>query len=268
MNETMALGPVFPHVHTLRTKFDPAILSRNRLAWDKFPGVHSLSLWCWESDTLPLDQAAHRVVPPDVMSLLEEYTGCPQALPLFAARATLRRVDIPQSCLRTLMPSLNWGQSPQITSFSAGLDIMDVTNLSLIFDTFPMLQVISIVVINNDDDDDGGEGGCPDSTGARFFSTVAEAPTLPSTLQYLTLIWESEYRYVNPPESIDGLADIPAMRKKLRERCPALRKVWLEGIHFVSTWRRSDSEEEGEEKTTVGTIGSKGDGHEDFWEGN
>ncbi|KAJ7644744.1 hypothetical protein FB45DRAFT_1116462 [Roridomyces roridus] len=165
MNETMVSSPVFPHVHTLRTSVIPGTLSRNLLAWSKFPGVRSLGLSNRGVQTSPFGPT-HPVVCPDVMPLLEEYEGCPHALHLFAARATLMRVCIDHCSLDGLIACLNWVQSPQVTSFNIGLlDVLDVSNLSVIFNSFPMLQALRIFVLNNDDEAAyGWEGGCSDST--------------------------------------------------------------------------------------------------------
>ncbi|KAJ7644746.1 hypothetical protein FB45DRAFT_1116466 [Roridomyces roridus] len=286
MSETMALGPTFPHVHKLITSVDPGTLARNRLAWDKFPGVRTLDLMAWGYRIPPLGEA-HPVLSPDVMPLLEEYIGLPHALHIFAARATLRRVHIDHCSLEQLISSLEWVQSPQVTSFSIDtLDVLDVSSLSVIFDSFPMLETMSILVLNNDDDDDGGEGGCPDSTVCTRRTKPSAVPTTNNSSGCKIFLPSRRINHTSDEPAVPNpgmgirvplrrpagihrrLAEIPAMRKKLRERCPALRKLWLEGIHFVSTWRLhdEDEDEEGEEKTTLGTIGSKGNGHEDFWD--
>ncbi|KAJ7644654.1 hypothetical protein FB45DRAFT_1053357 [Roridomyces roridus] len=243
--------------------------TQNLVALSKFPAVCKLQLGGWkEIEYEPSEEPAIRAL--DVLPLLRQYRGACTALHLFLPKPTLTRLVIDFCRPEELISQLVEGHV-HITVLHANVDDLDRNALSTICRCLPALIELRMRVFVGIEDGEYEDGINPRAT--DFFSTFTNIPNLPSTLQRLTVSWEFEFEseYVEdiPVASPENIPDFPAIGDKLRERCPALRTLWLDGHDFMFRWRQVLDREEVEQEDSNGAteIASCREGFEDFWEG-
>ncbi|KAJ7644714.1 hypothetical protein FB45DRAFT_1021462 [Roridomyces roridus] len=255
---TISEGPAFPNVHHLQFSIDLSTMNRNLTTLSKFPAVRKVCLSGWgdfeyESTDAPLHRA------PDVLPLLQEYSGSCTPLHMFLPRPTLTCLSI-HWCTPDELSSQLREEYTHITSLDAGLSNLDQQTLDTISTFLPELTELRLQIFYDLEDDDVEDGFNPKAT--NFFSTLVNtpAPQLPPNLRRLAISWEFDFEFLSdafedaPVASPDSIPHFLAMRDKLRERCPALTTLWFDGRDFMFWWRLLDTGEEIEqENKTEGT---------------
>ncbi|KAJ6529629.1 hypothetical protein B0H19DRAFT_1082744 [Mycena capillaripes] len=221
-------------------------------ALSKFPAVRILKLWGKGLNT--------DAVVPDAVALfpvLEEYYGPHEALPLFLAATTLRRVQTECARSEDLVTRIQGSQGRNITSFYVKLQTLNVTIFNKIVEHLPQLTELLITCgvsnldsmftrvvydprkIPKDAVVDGRFGdevrmGFKPST---FFLKLADVPFLPPALERLAISWDCYDQESCLELSAYTVPDFSQMRDVLVARCPGLNWLWLSGIYFRFEWR-------------------------------
>ncbi|KAJ7644702.1 hypothetical protein FB45DRAFT_1116382 [Roridomyces roridus] len=270
---TISEGPAFPNVHDLRFSINLSTMNRNLTTLSKFPAVRKVCLSGWgdfeyESTDAPLQRV------PDLLPLLQEYSGSCAPLHMFLPRPTLTCLSIHWCKPDELSSQLREEYTP-ITSLDAGLSNLDQQTLDTISTFLPELTELRLQIFYDLEDDDVEDGFNAKAT--NFFSTFANtpAPHLPPNLRRLAISWEFDSEFLSeafedaPVASPDNIPDFLAMRDKLRERCPALRVLWFDGHDFMFRWRLLDTGEEMEQENKIQAteIFCSQENFEDFWKG-
>ncbi|KAJ7644688.1 hypothetical protein FB45DRAFT_298753 [Roridomyces roridus] len=265
VSNTLADGATFPNVDKLRLVMNFSTMTQNLVVLSKFPAVCALQLGGWgQIKYEPSEQPAIRAA--DVLPLLREYHGPCTPLHLFLPKPTLIRLVIDGCGPEELTFQLR-GEYGHITTLHTTVHDLDRNTLSTICRCLPALIELHVTVLAEIEDGEYEDGINPRAT--DFFSTFADTPDLPSTLQRLSISWEFEFESEDaedaPVASTENIPDFLAMRDKLRERCPALGTLWLDGHDFMFRWRQLlDREEESYEDVEDEDLR---EGFEDFWEG-
>jgi hypothetical protein len=129
----------FPNVQTLEAIMHRQTPSQYLTALSKFPGVRILKLWGkgLHTDAVVPDAVA-------VFPVLEEYYGPHEALPLFLAATTLRRVQITCARSEDLVNRIQGSQGRNITSFNVKLKTLNIPIFNKIVEHLPQLTELLI----------------------------------------------------------------------------------------------------------------------------
>ncbi|KAJ7644739.1 hypothetical protein FB45DRAFT_299163 [Roridomyces roridus] len=273
--DAVSQGPAFSNVHTLAFSANLGTMNLNLALLSKFPAVRTLRGSGWgDSNDEPADVPLWRVS--DVLPLLQEYRGTCRFLKTFLPKPTLARLVLDDGLTTPgiLLSQLD-GQYGHITSLDATLTNLDHHVLSTICISLPGLIDLRIRIGYLEDDEiDEYENGV-NTRATDFFSTLKDTHRLPSTLQRLALSWEFDFEYFEdneqgPPTALpENVPDFFEIREKLRERCPALRTLWLDGHDFMFKWRQMVDREEVEQENEIeaSEIFYVREKFEDFWQG-
>ncbi|KAJ7844029.1 hypothetical protein B0H13DRAFT_2364481 [Mycena leptocephala] len=222
----------FPNVQTLEAIMHRQTPSQYLTALSKFPGVRILKLWGkgLHTDAVVPDAVA-------VFPVLEEYYGPHEALPLFLAATTLRRVQITCARSEDLVNRIQGSQGRNITSFNLTelLITSGVSNLDNMFTrvVYDPRKVPKDAVVD-------GRFGDEVRIGFKlstFFLKLADVPFLPPALERLAISWDCYDQESCLELSAYTVPDFSQMRDALVARCPGLNWLWLNGIYFRFEWR-------------------------------
>ncbi|KAJ7821692.1 hypothetical protein B0H14DRAFT_3146632 [Mycena olivaceomarginata] len=242
----------FPNVQTLEAIMHRQTPSQYSTALSNFPAVRILKLWGkgLHTDAVVPDAVA-------VFPVLEEYYGPLEALPLFLAATTLRRVQTKCARSEDLVTRIQGRHGRNITSFNVELKTLNVTIFNQIVEHLPQLTELLITCgVSNLDNMftrvvydprklpkdavvDGRFGdevrmGFKPST---FFLKLADVPFLPPALERLAISWDCYDQESCYELSAYMVPDFSQMRDALVARCPGLNWLWLNGIYFRFEWR-------------------------------
>ncbi|KAF8143878.1 hypothetical protein K438DRAFT_1875094 [Mycena galopus ATCC 62051] len=248
--------PSFPHVHKLIATTDLCYDEENWTVMSKFPAVRVFKL---------LDKA------PDVGSAqisavfprLSEYSGPPQALPVFRPARGLTRLDIARCHPDALIPRIE--HMNNITSLCVTFKNINTSEFNKLMSLLPKLTELfirvdvsktskmfegktadrgaladgAVIVDENHKAVKDLQPGQKIRFGfkpATFFQNLRTAPSLSPALERLAISWECDL------DEYEGLSaytvpDLLSLRDALRARCPQLTALWLDGFYFKCDWR-------------------------------
>ncbi|KAJ7644675.1 hypothetical protein FB45DRAFT_1021425 [Roridomyces roridus] len=227
-------------------------MTQNLIILSKFPSVSQLELVGWGRVEYESREEAF-VYASDVLPLLREYHGTCTPLGIFLSKPTLTRLFIHHSDPRALTVHLH-KEYRHITLLLVMLTSLDQETLSTICTRLPSLIDLGIHTSQHFE-----EVHCEDGINTQatdLFSTLTDTP-LPRTLERLVILWQFDFEFEHdeeegvPVASPENIPDFVAMRDKLRERCPALRTLWLDGQDFMFKWRQLLDREEMEQENTI-----------------
>ncbi|KAJ7644664.1 hypothetical protein FB45DRAFT_1116331 [Roridomyces roridus] len=235
VGKTLAAGPTFPRTQTLTLiPIDLSKMSQNLVILAKFPGLRSLQFYGLGQ----VNDDAILASVQDVLPMLKGYVGTPELLPYLLSKSTLARLLITLCTSADLASQLRVGSS-HITSLHASLFELDHGALDSISTSLPRLLDLRIDIFSSSRNPDG-----INTLAMDFFSAlVAEIRVLPTGLQRLAISRCFDYEFQGS-ESRSGTSPPPhflVMWDKLREICPALTMLWLDGQDFIF-WRRRSAE--------------------------
>ncbi|KAK7059965.1 hypothetical protein R3P38DRAFT_3384555 [Favolaschia claudopus] len=236
----------FPSVHTLKLREFPMMPYDIFSFFSRFPNLR-----IFRSEYYGVLRNLSPAQEASIFPILEEYTGAYENLRIFILRPTLTHIELDsgfsvQNLLKTVLGHTSF---PNITSFKARFT-SDVTEefsqmeFNALLTLFPLLSTLDLTLIP-DAQEDGGF--TPQAT--AFLSNLPSNALLPRTLKTLLLEWDFPYEYGStesamghdpaapPPEDIP---DFPSLRAALRQRCPELTHIMLNGYHFGYVWWKTD----------------------------
>ncbi|KAF8143898.1 hypothetical protein K438DRAFT_595782 [Mycena galopus ATCC 62051] len=247
--------PSFPLVHKLISTMDIPYPSENWDVMSKFPAVRVFKLL----EKAP-DLGSTQVSP--VFPRLSEYSGPPQALPVFRLARGLTRLDITRCNPGALIPRIQ--STNNITSLCVDFRNIDTPTFDKFVGLLPKLTelLIRVNVSNTSSMFEGktadrgaladgafivdGNGKAVPRPGqkirfgfkpATFFQNLPTAPSLPRALERLAISWESDMGDEYQGLSAYTVPDFSLLQKALRTRCPRLTALCLDAFYFVSEWR-------------------------------
>ncbi|KAJ7451665.1 hypothetical protein FB451DRAFT_1409751 [Mycena latifolia] len=250
--------PSFPRVHELAATMNLPTSSENLFILSKFPAVQVLSI----ADKGPLSVgpgAPPRAHVSADFPFLRRYTGSYKTLPLFLPVATLTHLTTASCNSRDFITQMQAIQRPNsITTLHATFNSFNNTTLNALVSLFPQLIELRFDIVFPTEDDmfqgdfsefphlfkkdmlvDSMCGGDDIRVGfkpTKFFKALADSPTLPPTLERLSLSWECDERYTGVPSAYK-LPDFGQLRDALAAKCPTLSWLRLDGYYYFYQWR-------------------------------
>ncbi|KAJ6469265.1 hypothetical protein C8R45DRAFT_1105132 [Mycena sanguinolenta] len=218
--------PSFPNVHTFSANLDHLAPPQKLAILSKFPGVRVLELWNG------LDNVGHAAQAGAIFPQLREYCGSCEALSLFVAATTLRRIQTYFSEPEDFLAPIRAIQGLEITS-------LNLTELLLTITVSNMYSLFEHKIYDNKLPEgevlDGRYGDYIRSgfTVLTFFLKLADATFLPFGLERLAINWECIDRKFREFFCTYKIPDFPHMRDEFVARCPDLTWLWLGGIYFM-----------------------------------
>ncbi|KAK7047033.1 hypothetical protein R3P38DRAFT_2877925 [Favolaschia claudopus] len=237
----------FPNVQRLKVHNLPPHLSDTLAIFSKFPNlrIYESSYTSVLRNVPPAQEAA-------IFPVLEQYTGAFENLTIFLQRPTLTHIELESGYPVQLLLNHLRGYTyvPNITSFTAFFtsdaeNEFGETELNALLTLFPGLRELELK-LRPDAREDGGF--TPQAT--TFFSKLPSTALLPRTLNTLSLEWDFPYEYGSTESAMGNdpaaplpadIPDLPSLCAALRERCPELIHIYLNGYHFGYVWWNTES---------------------------
>ncbi|KAJ7804286.1 hypothetical protein B0H14DRAFT_3486416 [Mycena olivaceomarginata] len=239
--------PQFHRVHTLSLTVAVSSTSLNLTILSKFPAVEVLSLvgpWKGgETGNEGLEVAK-------TLPMLRAYKGSFRTLPMFLALPTLTHVEAYGPSISAnpalFMQQLEGVQSPSgITMLDLHFGSFEHAALAPVSAFFTRLTRLSVFIrVHSEEMVLSSDRVNRQAT--SFFIALADAPTLPRTLEHLVISWvftspeyEEEAPHGHP--AVRDLPDLIYLRSALLAHCPALTFISLDGHDFMFHRRASAS---------------------------
>ncbi|KAJ6506791.1 hypothetical protein C8R45DRAFT_970577 [Mycena sanguinolenta] len=251
--EDLAAIPRFPHVHTLTITANYSTMSYNLAILSKFPAVQIFRMTGWglvqDGPGVPVNASA-------VFPVLQRYTCECKTMPVFLPRPTLTHLTVEYCAPEDFTEQLQMINS-NITALDLTFNDFGMTALRTVCDFFPMLTELRVQIecdMEDDELEDVDENINDRAT--TFFAELGSLTAIPAGLQRLAIVWKFEYV---DPDDVGGPytheVEVPKMnelRDVLLERCPGLTTLWLDGVDFLFSWRKSLDGAEDEYSTLEG----------------
>ncbi|KAJ7644769.1 hypothetical protein FB45DRAFT_898627 [Roridomyces roridus] len=235
----MPAGPPFHNVHRLHAQLDCESASDIFAIWSRFPAVRVLAFKASKSAAQSLTEASAAEAA-HVLPLLEEYNSYCQLLPLLPSRPTLTRLVVDSCAPGELVSGLRGmvNNNLHITSLDATLNAtLRENSFIAICKSLPKLVGLHINILTTVKRWEYEQAGKVERA-TDFFSTLAETPTLPPTLERLAITWKFDEGLDPLCSPVERIPDFPRMRDSLVGKCPDLKTLWLDGDDFLFGWRR------------------------------